>query len=439
MSVGPPWHPGTMSDAPQERTGGEPEEGPLAPPPDPVARQDLRRFELYCRWSILLGLLSLGLVATAEALSLTAVVLPGSVDGLAAGLAVGGTVVLGVLFTAATIVASALLFRGPALPRPLAGAVGALAVALAALSPALTPPEAVYADGAGRWLGPAPWVVAAVVVVASLHYRWRPLLVGVCAAGAALLGGYVAAGHSALSAATLSAATVVSGLVFAPVGLLTWWMVDVVRRLDRARGVAAQLAVAQERLRFSRDLHDVYGRTLATLAVKSELGAEFARRGDPRAVTEMLAVRDLAQSSLTQVRGIVRGYRNIDLGEEVSGARSVLRSAGLTTRIEGLDTLTADLPPAVAEVFAWVLREAVTNTLRHAGATRVDLVGARSNGRACLRISNDVQRRSGVTGAGTGLLGLAERVEAVGGTFEAGARGAEFVVEACVPLEAAAP
>src|SRR5690606_9016579 len=105
------------------------------------------------------------------------------------------------------------------------------------------------------------------------------------------------------------------------------WMLGVVWEQERTRTVHARLAVAEERLRFSRDLHDVVGRTLSAIAVKSELAAELARRGQEGAVDQMLEVRELAQDSLKEARSVVAGYRTADLAAELEGDRLLLRSA----------------------------------------------------------------------------------------------------------------
>ncbi len=148
---------------------------------------------------------------------------------------------------------------------------------------------------------------------------------------------------------------------------ISGWMLGVVWEQERSRTVHAQLAVAEERLRFSRDLHDVVGRTLSAIAVKSELAAELARRGQDGAVEQMAEVRELAQESLREVRGVVSGLRTADLAAELTGARSVLRSAGIDTRVVGEDV---PLPDDVQRALAWVVREAVTNVVRHAHARR---------------------------------------------------------------------
>ena len=144
------------------------------------------------------------------------------------------------------------------------------------------------------------------------------------------------------------------------------WLHGVVTELDRARGTQAALAVAEERLRFSRDVHDVLGRRLSTIAVQAELAAALTGRGDPRAVDRILEVREAAHVALGEARELARGYRPLDLQQEVEGAVALLRSAGI-----GATADVTGLPEAWHEPVARVIREAVTNILRHSRATHV--------------------------------------------------------------------
>jgi two-component system sensor histidine kinase DesK len=198
------------------------------------------------------------------------------------------------------------------------------------------------------------------------------------------------------------------------------WMLGVLWELDHARDVRAELAVAQERLRFARDLHDVVGRQLSVVAVKSELAAQLAHRDVTRAVDEMRDVRTLAQQSLTELREVVRGYRAVDLETELAGARSVLTAAGIRCRVVGDGR---DLPEPVQSVLAWVVREGVTNVLRHSDATLCTISLRRTDRTVTLSMEND----GAVKGAaapgpapGSGLVGLTERVTSVGGELTAG-------------------
>lgn len=200
------------------------------------------------------------------------------------------------------------------------------------------------------------------------------------------------------------------------------------RELERARVDGARLAVTEERLRFSRDLHDVFGRTLSAVALKAELGAAQAERGRPEAAETMREVQAIATDALAEVREVVRGYRHADLAAEVAGARSLLEAAGIgvQTVVEG-----TDLPGPAGRALAWVVREAATNVLRHAQATAARIALSHDGGEVRLEISND-----GVTapanGSGSGLTGLSERMHEIGGTLSAGVRDGWFVVTARV-------
>lgn len=234
------------------------------------------------------------------------------------------------------------------------------------------------------------------------------------------------------------------------------WMLQVMYEVDANREVQARLAVAEERLRFGRDLHDVMGRNLAVIALKSELAVQLARRERPEAVTQMVEVQRIAHETQMEVRGVVRGYREADLQVELAGARSVLRAARVDCRVDfpAEDDGGAPLPEAVRSALGWVVREGTTNVLRHADAGRCAVRVRVRAGTAVLEMENDgvpTELRTG-TGAGTGdgagtgagegsgLKGLRERLAALGGTLESGpGDGAgTYRLRAELPLEGAA-
>ncbi|WP_434533356.1 sensor histidine kinase [Amycolatopsis carbonis] len=204
-------------------------------------------------------------------------------------------------------------------------------------------------------------------------------------------------------------------------------LVRAVRRLELANQEIATLAVANERQRVARDLHDLLGHSLTTITVKAGLARRVLESsGDVgRAVEEIREVEGLTRSALSDVRLTVSEYREVSLAAELAGARAALRAA----------EIEADLPYAVDNVlpqlqstFGYVLREAVTNVLRHSGAERV---GVRF-GRDWLEVADD---GAGAEAAqGNGLRGLTERVGGVGGTLHSGPRpGGGWVVRAEVP------
>ncbi|MFF3643101.1 sensor histidine kinase [Streptomyces sp. NPDC002564] len=217
------------------------------------------------------------------------------------------------------------------------------------------------------------------------------------------------------------------------------WTLSVMWEADRAREVEARLAVAEERLRFGRDLHDVMGRNLAVIALKSELAVQLARRGRPEAVDQMVEVQRIAQESQKEVREVVRGYREIDLAVELAGAQGVLEAAGITCRVTGS---AAGLPGSVQSALGWVVREAATNVLRHGDAGRCDIALAVDERRATLTVENDgaPQAPKGPQappqGRGSGLAGLRERLAAVDGVLDFASDRGVFRLTAQVPLRA---
>ncbi|MCP2259486.1 two-component system, NarL family, sensor histidine kinase DesK [Streptoalloteichus tenebrarius] len=205
------------------------------------------------------------------------------------------------------------------------------------------------------------------------------------------------------------------------------WLWDVGLQLDRARATEAELAVVTERLRFAADLHDILGHSLEVIALKAELAT---RLPDAAAAREaMTEVRDTAQDALREVREVVRGYRRADLATELTGVRSLLHAAGIHCRITGEPH---GVDPERQAVLGTVLREAITNVLRHAQATECSIGFETSEEEVRLVVVND--GATGVAGDGTGLAGLAARLEAVGGRFRAAPEpGGRFRVWAAVP------
>ncbi|MEU0289853.1 sensor histidine kinase [Streptomyces sp. NPDC006147] len=259
-------------------------------------------------------------------------------------------------------------------------------------------------------------------------------LVGGFGAGAGLV--TWALGMPALAAlATTAFVTAATGF-FAATSGFSIWLLKAVYALDEARETRARLAVAEERLRFGRDLHDVMGRNLAVIALKSELAVQLARRERPEAVEQMIEVQRIAQESQREVRDVVRGYRRADLEAELSGARGVLRAAGIDCEVSGE---TEGLPAEVQSALGWVVREATTNVLRHGDAKKCTVTVRRPEGRVVLTVRNDgaAAPHGSARRGGTGLAGLRERLSAVDGTLDAGETGdGDFTLVAEVPLTA---
>ncbi|WP_018502465.1 sensor histidine kinase [Parafrankia discariae] len=186
-------------------------------------------------------------------------------------------------------------------------------------------------------------------------------------------------------------------------------------QLHRAEAEVARLAAGQERLRIARDLHDLLGHALTTITVKAELASKLAVRDPVRAAAEMAEVAVLGRQGLADVRATVAGYREVSLVTELASARQVLAAAGIQAE---LPATVENVPGDLRELFGWVLREGVTNAVRHSGARHLRVeVDARS-----IEVVDDGlgERAAGAAGGGNGLAGLAERAAAVGGLLVAG-------------------
>lgn len=191
------------------------------------------------------------------------------------------------------------------------------------------------------------------------------------------------------------------------------------QRLKAAREEVEHLAKVAERERIARDLHDLLGHTLTVIAVKSELADKLAERDPERSREEIREVHRISRQALSEVRRAVQGYRadtSPGLETELATARRTLESAGLEVEVdegEAPGRLVGGLgfPGETALVLA--LREAVTNVLRHSFAARCRIALARRKGRAVLEIADD--GRGGLAPEGSGLSGMRERVQALGG------------------------
>jgi two-component system, NarL family, sensor histidine kinase DesK len=203
--------------------------------------------------------------------------------------------------------------------------------------------------------------------------------------------------------------------------------------LETSRNDVARLAVAEERLRFARDLHDSLGHSLSTIVLKSELSGRLAGQDPERATSEIRDVERVARDALRDVRSVVTGYRQPALDRELEVAREVLTAAGVECDVVNQ---TAELPPAIDAVLAWAVREGVTNIIRHSDAQHCTIRVIRENGTARLEIIDDGGKAvvdSPANRTGSGLAGLSERVASAGGRLTAGMKpdgGFELVLEA---------
>ncbi|GKQ34142.1 sensor histidine kinase [Streptomyces sp. A012304] len=301
----------------------------------------------------------------------------------------------------------------------------------------------------------------------------------VAGAAVAVLAGTVSYVHEGWSGLDTAYATWISTMVTAAILSLS----EAVRDLRAAREELARQAVEKERLRFSRDLHDLLGHTLSVIVVKAEAARRLAPRDMDAALAQITDVESVGRQALTEIREAVTGYREGSLDTELGRARSALTAAGVEPVV---GRSGPPLEPQTAALLGWVVREAVTNVVRHSDATHCEITVSNAAERVRLTIKDNGTSASaggaeeglptggaqrtrpagagvsaggaegglsaggvegarptgagvsiGGAGCGTGLTGLRERLAAVGGSLTAGPdpRGG-FSVTAELPTEA---
>lgn len=214
---------------------------------------------------------------------------------------------------------------------------------------------------------------------------------------------------------------------------------EMVEMLRRTRAELATVAVADERLRIARDLHDLLGHSLSLITLKAELAGRLIEPDAERAAREVAEIESVARRSLSEVRGALTGYRQPDLAAELAAARQLLTAAGIACQITAPQS--SGLAPRADALLAWTVREAVTNVVRHSGADRATITVRSEPSGASVEVTDNGGQRcpeqprpDSPQPAGAGLAGLAERVGEFGGELAAGpARPGGFRLLVTIP------
>ncbi len=192
-------------------------------------------------------------------------------------------------------------------------------------------------------------------------------------------------------------------------------------RLSLAQDEIERLAALAERERIARDMHDVLGHTLSVIVLKSELAGRLLKldpaRNHAAALAEIADVESTARQALSEVREAIGGYRARGLPAEIDHARRTLATADVTLSAELPSQLR--LSPTEETVLSLAVREAVTNVIRHARATRCDLrlTAAPAGDHTLTLADNGTAFGATPTREGNGLRGMRERVASLGGAL----------------------
>ena len=271
------------------------------------------------------------------------------------------------------------------------------------------------------------WVIAAMTVLGVVYAPFNPgasvFFIYAAAAGAF-------AGSARLGWIIIAAIIAVVGIESVVLRLPGWfWIVAIVlaifvgamnihaaqrkqanAKLKLAYDEIERLAKVAERERIARDLHDLLGHTLSLIVLKSELAGKLLGHDPTRARQEIQDLEQVSRDALSEVRQAVRGYRAGNLISEIARARTTLETAGVTVDCQ-MEPVALAAPQE--NMMALALREAVTNVVRHANATRCTIRVGLADGQCSMEVVDN--GKGGAAEEGSGLRGMRERAEALGG------------------------
>ncbi|GAB2754817.1 sensor histidine kinase [Amycolatopsis magusensis] len=283
-----------------------------------------------------------------------------------------------------------------------------------------------------RWHGFTGVFLGSVLLLLPAVAAW-PVLAGVVAAVGFLEftrgSGLVPAPWAVTSAmvATLLTAMITYGLTR---------LARLVGDLHGARHELSRMAVAEERLRFSRDVHDLLGMSLSAITLKTELTNRLLAEQPERARAELEDVLAISRRAMADVRMVAGGDRRLSFDEECDQAQSALSAAEVNVRISREHR---ELDERVGTVLATVLREGVTNVLRHSVARYCEISVHEVGEVIRLVITNDGVTGEGADtspGAGNGLRNLSHRVSQVDGALTTSSVDGRYRLRVDVPVSA---
>lgn len=190
-------------------------------------------------------------------------------------------------------------------------------------------------------------------------------------------------------------------------------------QLEDANKRISELVIMEERQRISRDLHDTLGQRLSLIGLKSDLAGKLITKNPPQALIEINDVRMTARSALKEVREMITQMRGIRLEDELIRIRQLLEAAEIDYRLEGDPNLT-NTSLITENVLSMCLKEAVTNVVKHSGASQCCIRIESSRTDLAIKVKDN---GAGIEGAklyhkGHGLQGMRERLEFVNGSMD---------------------
>ena len=226
--------------------------------------------------------------------------------------------------------------------------------------------------------------------------------------------------------------------------------VDLANARAEAAEEAARRRSSEERLRIARELHDIIGHSLGTIAVQAGVGRHLMETEPEKAADALDNIAKISRESLDEVRSVVAALRDdeppyhpalglADLPELIE----TVRATGLAVDFTPPDDLEA-IPRQTGAAVYRITREALTNVVRHAHASKARVQVVHQNGRIEVAVRDDGAGAgngpAGDSEPGHGIIGMRERAEALGGSLSAGpASDGGFLVTASLPVNSDQP
>ena len=281
----------------------------------------------------------------------------------------------------------------------------------------------ILAVGGLNWIG-AIFIGGAAAGRLAASGRWAAVAAITCAAAAMGVG--LANGVNYGGSLELTLGPVLAAFF----AYSAWRRIELVEKLRETRAELARMAVADERLRIARDLHDLLGHSLSLITIKAELAGRVIGTDPDRAAGEIADLEAVARRSLGEVRAAVTSYRQPSLAGELAAARQMLAAAGMDCQVHAPASI--DLAQEAEGLLAWTVREGATNVVRHSGARTVTITVTVADGAVTAEVADDGvgpgleaspsdgPGRNGSVTPGSGLAGLAERARGAGAEISAG-------------------
>ncbi|WP_316568952.1 sensor histidine kinase [Neobacillus sp. YIM B06451] len=195
-------------------------------------------------------------------------------------------------------------------------------------------------------------------------------------------------------------------------------------KLEDANKRISELIKIEERQRIARDLHDTLGQKLSLIGLKSDLARRLISKDPARAADELKDVQQTARTALNEVRKMVAQMRGIRLSEEIVRVEELLEAAQI--KFTGSQEWSLpNVPLLVENILSMCLKEAVTNVVRHSGATRCEITLTHTNKEILLSVKDNGKGNVGKEhfSKGSGLSGMRERLDFVNGTLDVESNG----------------